>query len=137
MAQGTCMRYLVCLLIGLVIGALATNLVLGALAARDVWPRSIMQVMQHELAAANSAVRGGRCSDADLASPIAHLDLLGGDIGPAVRPGTTPDPVFAGYLHDLRAAVAAAAASGPNCVSRLHALKAVDGACDRCHRDYR
>ncbi|MGA9826730.1 MAG: hypothetical protein WBQ57_00095 [Rhodanobacteraceae bacterium] len=131
------MRYLVCLIIGLAIGALTATTVQNVLLARDVWPRSIMQVMQHELAGARHDIRARHCADADLESSFAHLALLSGDIEPAVQPEKPPDRIFANHVARLRQAIAMARATGSDCERRLPALAAIGEACDACHRDYR
>jgi hypothetical protein len=129
------MRFLVCLLIGLALGALVTRTWLAAVAERHAWPRAVMQVMQHELGAATSVARAGRCKDPALDHGLRHIDSLAGDIAPAT--GRTTDHVFQGYVEDLRKAVATAALDRPACAARATALEAVGKACERCHRDYR
>ncbi|MGA9422904.1 MAG: hypothetical protein WBW61_11120 [Rhodanobacteraceae bacterium] len=131
------MRYLACLIFGVCVGALAATTLANALRARDVWPRSIMRVMQHELAEAHRAVRARRCTDDDLESALAHLGLLSGDIQPAVQPQPPPDRAFARYATHLRSAIATARLAGPDCARRLRTLDAIGRACDACHRDYR
>ena len=44
------MRYLVCLVVGVLIGALCAMTVASVLGARNAWPRAVMTVMQHEFA---------------------------------------------------------------------------------------
>jgi len=46
------MRYVVCLVVGVLIGALCAMTVASVLGARNAWPRAVMTVMQHEFAGA-------------------------------------------------------------------------------------
>ncbi|MGA9343251.1 MAG: hypothetical protein WBV61_13075 [Rhodanobacteraceae bacterium] len=131
------MRYLMCLIIGLFIGALAAATIESALRESDVWPRSIMHVMQHALSSANRSVHQGHCSDADLNPSLRHLALLAGDIEPALQPGRAPEPGFVLDAHQLRAAIAAIAANGSDCAHRRKQLATIGNACDTCHREFR
>ena len=131
------MRYIVCLIAGLLVGALFAMTLANALQRRNAWPRAVMTVMQHELGAARDAARAGRCSATDGAAADAHLGLLGQDLERAF-PDIAEERVFKQYADEFRTAVQkAAAAGGGDCPHRAAALTDVANASDACHRDYR
>ncbi len=130
------MRYLVCLLLGLLFGALLAMTASSALQRRNAWPRAMMIVMQHELAGAREATRQGRCSDASLASSRAHLALLADDLERALLPKGGKDRVLSQYARDLRESVAAWQPDAA-CAAQVEAVSRISQACDACHRDYR
>lgn len=131
------MRYLVCVVVGVLIGAMCALTTASVLGQRNAWPRAVMTVMQHELGAARDDVRAGRCTDADLAAPSAHLQLLSADIEAALLPAGAHDRVFSQYADDLRAQIEAFARPGGDCAARNEALTKVGHACEACHRDYK
>ena len=130
------MRYLVCLIVGLVIGAIAASTAVNAIARREAWPRSVMNVMQHELVGARAAARTQQCALPAVRTASAHLQLLAGDIEPAQLTPGTKDRVFSQYASDLRDRLAKWDA-GADCAHQGAALTAVANACETCHRDYR
>ena len=130
------MRYLVCLIAGLFLGALAASMAVNAVARRHAWPRAVMNVMQHELGDARSAAHEKRCQLPATREAAAHLRLLANDIEPALLPPGVKDPVFAKYTSDLRDALARWNTDA-DCARQGEALSAVAHTCDACHRDYR
>ena len=130
------MRYLVCLAGGLVIGALLALTAANILHARNAYPRALMTLMHHELGGARAAVHDGRCADAGVTAPIAHLRLLAGDIEPALLAPGAHDRVFSQYAADLGTAIDGFDASAAECAARAAALTKISNACDACHRDY-
>lgn len=130
------MRYLVCLIVGLAIGAIAASTVVTAIARRDEWPRGVMNVMQHELVGARAAARAQQCASPAMRAASAHLQLLAGDIELALLAPGTKDRVFSQYASDLRDTLAKWDV-GADCAHQGEALTAVANACETCHRDYR
>ncbi|MBN8726170.1 MAG: hypothetical protein J0H15_00500 [Xanthomonadales bacterium] len=130
------MRYLVCLVVGLLFGAIAASMLVGALSRRDAWPRAVMTVMQHELGAARNAVQAGTCQGEASRAAHARLELLATDIERSVLPPGTRDRVFSQYADQLATAIAAWD-PGAGCAEQASRLAAVAQACDACHRDYR
>lgn len=130
------MRYLVCLIVGLAIGAIAASTVVTAIARRDEWPRGVMNVMQHELVGARAAARAQQCASPAMRTASAHLQLLAGDIELALLAPGTKDRVFSQYASDLRDTLAKWDV-GADCAHQGEALTAVANACETCHRDYR
>ncbi len=130
------MRYLICLIGGVLLGAMIALTVANAMQRRNAWPRAVMNVMQHELYGARDAARAGQCATADAKTSAAHLTLLGQDLERALLPAGAHDRVFTQYANDLRDAVAKAQ-SASDCAQQSAALSDVSNACDACHRDYR
>ncbi|MEP7096479.1 MAG: hypothetical protein ABI748_02345 [Dokdonella sp.] len=130
------MRYLVCLIVGLVVGAITASTFVNATAQREAWPRGIMNVMQHELGNARTATRARQCATPTMQSAASHLQLLATDIEPALLAPGTKDRVFSQYASDLRAALAKWNANA-DCAQQGAALTVVANTCEACHRDYR
>jgi len=127
------MRYVICLLIGLAVGAISATTAASILGHRNAHPRALMRVMQHELGEAREATRSRSC--ADNPRRLATLDVLADGIGTAIPHGDPPDRVFGQYLDDLRKHLTSARSS--DCKAQAAALAEVANACDACHRDYR
>ncbi|HEY6942105.1 hypothetical protein [Dokdonella sp.] len=130
------MRYLVCLVVGVLAGAILAGMYANAMQRRNAWPRALMNVMQHELGAARSAARDGTCAMPSQRRPADHLRLVADDLDAALLPAGAKDRVLSQYIVDFRAAVAAWDAQGP-CPRQAEALTTVANACEACHRDYR
>jgi hypothetical protein len=131
------MRYLICLLGGVLVGALLAFTVANALQRRHPWPRALMNVMQHELAVARDNSHAGQCASPAAQSAASHLALLSRDIEAAMLEPDAKDRVFTKYADDLRSAISVAAAAGPDCAHAAEGWTDVSNACDACHRDYR
>jgi hypothetical protein len=130
------MRYLVCLILGVVIGGLLAMTLANALQRRNAWPRALMNVMQHELGDARNATKGGACPSPVLQRASAHLRLLADDHEPALLAPRSKDRVLSQYTRDFGKAVAAWETSA-DCPRQAEALTAIANACEACHRDYR
>ncbi len=130
------MRYLVCLIVGALIGTLLTMSVVGALQRHNVWPRALMNVMQHELRDARDAVQRPDCSATVLHPARTRLQLLADDVERAALAPGVKDRVFSQYANDLRERLAQWDTDAA-CARQSAALTTVANACDSCHRDYR
>lgn len=130
------MRYLLCLLIGLLAGALLASTAASALQRRNALPRALMTLMQHDLADARGTTRAPACTTERLAAAHARMLLLAGDLERSVLEPATHDRVFTQYADDLRAAIARWDAKAA-CAVQAQALADVGNACEACHRDYR
>jgi hypothetical protein len=130
------MRYLVCLIVGAVIGGLFATTLASALQRRNAWPRALMNVMQHELGDARSAAKGAMCPSPVLQRTSAHLRLLADDLEPTLLAPGSKDRVLSQYARDFGKAVAAWETDA-DCPRQAEALTAIANACEACHRDYR
>lgn len=130
------MRYLLCLLIGLLAGALLASTAASALQRRNAVPRALMTLMQHDLAEARRTTRAPACATVQLAVAHARMRLLAGDLERSVLEPAARDRVFTQYADDLRAAIVRWDAKAA-CAAQAQALADVGNACEACHRDYR
>jgi len=129
------MRSLILLVLGLAVGALAASSVLNALGRRDVYPRGLMNVMQHHAAALREAVRSGKCAGAP--AHVAAMSSLSHDIDSAMYPDSSPEEAFLEYEHRLGDALTAATNAGTECKAVAPAVERITSACDSCHHQYR
>ena len=130
------MRYLVCVLIGLLFGAMLTSMAFNTMARRHALPRGLMNVMQHELGVARRAAQDGSCQQDPSRNAAEHLRLIAASLDPVLLPNGTQDRVLSGYTNDLRKTLAAWDVTAA-CAQQSEALRAVNHSCDACHRDYR
>lgn len=128
------MRHAVTLFIGLLVGVILTVITIRTLNSRkDAYPEALMNVIKHELIAANKTASLPACNDN--ANALDKLALLSNDIIIAMPDQGTPDRVFHQYISNFHEKVVAAGQS--ECAQRKQALTDVKHACDDCHRDYR
>lgn len=130
------MRYLLCVIGGLLIGAMVALTFANAMQRRNAWPRALMTVMQHELGAAREAARANPCNAPVFRSASEHLSLLSADIEPAMLEPGSADRVFSQYAGDLHTAIGKMQAAD-SCAAQAEAATLAKQACDACHRDYR
>lgn len=134
------MRPLLLILLGIVIGALATANIVNALRQRDAYPRGLMSVMQHHLAGLRERASTTNCSSADVQTHLAVMHILANQIEGAVYAKQHVDAEFHGDVDRLRLALDAATSTtaAPNpCAALTAALVRVGDACDNCHRTFR
>jgi len=129
------MRNLVLLLLGLVVGAAGTASALNVLRQRDAYPRGLMAVMQHHLAALREDVRTNRCKDRS-GPHLQVMRTLAGGIESAVYPDDDADSPFREYARRLRDSLGAVPADA-DCPALSPFLAKIGEACDACHRQYR
>ena len=127
------MRYFVCLLVGLIAGAITATTAVRFLNQRDPYPEALMNVMKHEMGRASAAAEKLQCEEDGYA--LSKLAMMAGDIEIAFPDGEKPDRVFHQYVESLRKAVYKA--GDTPCPQRSQALTDLKNACDDCHRDYR
>jgi cytochrome c556 len=130
------MRYLLCLLIGLLAGAVLASTAASALQRRNAVPRALMTLMQHDLAAARGATHSAGCTVDELPETRASLQYLAGELERTVLAPGARDRVFVQYADDLRATISRWDPEGA-CTAQAQALVDVGNACKACHRDYR
>ena len=127
------MRNFLLVALGLALGVLATSNIINALQRRDAYPRGVMNVMQHHMAALHDDLRRQRCVDPGQEHWLT-LRALAGQIGTAVYRGDTPEPPFREFEKRLADAVAASPA---DCKELAPALERIGAVCEDCHRQYR
>jgi hypothetical protein len=130
------MRYLLCLLLGALAGALLASTAASALQRRNELPRALMTLMKHDFAAARNGARGSNCTVPSQMATRTRLERSAADIEHRMLAPSAKDRVFTQYAQDLRGAIARWDASS-SCALQAEALTAIGHACDACHRDYR
>lgn len=131
-------RYFFLFLVGLVVGAIATVMLLRALDARkDHFPDSLMVVQGWHVDRFKAAVQGNRCAASDLVPHLQALRALANDLEPGF-PGLADDPRFKDHASKYRATLNAALATPPqDCTAAGTALEHIGESCKACHQDFR
>lgn len=131
-------RYLFLLILGLVVGMVATVMVLRALDARkDHFPEALMEVQGWHMGQLKAAMEQNRCSATDVLPHLQALRTLGNDLEPAF-PDLRDDERFRTAAAGMRAAADKAIAAPPlSCESVAAAMKSLGDGCKSCHRDFR
>jgi len=131
------MRYVLMLVLGIAIGALAMSQIGKILAARDAYPRGVMAVMQQHYGALRRALAGPVCKAADNQANLAWVAQMSTQINPALNPQAA-DLRFDRYVRKLHANIAAAQAIAPaDCPALRPAVQRIGAACTACHQVYR
>ncbi len=134
-------KYLILLSVGLVIGVIATVMVLRAVEGRKDWqdhyPAAAMHLMAAHSAQLQVSLKANRCSAIDTLPHLRALRTIANDLEPAF-PGLSDDTRFAGHASQLRATLDAALASPPlNCEGLVATTKEIGENCKACHQDFR
>lgn len=131
-------RYLFVAILGLVIGIVATVMLMRSWQARqDPFPDSLMHVMGRQFELLRDAQAQNRCTNTDAAPRLQSLRFLSNDIDLAF-PGLKDDKRFSQHSARLRAALDQSLANVPNdCVTLTETNKQIGEACKACHQDFR
>lgn len=136
--QGNGARYLFMLLLGLVLGVVATVMALRAIEARrDYFPGSVMHVQQWHLGRLRASIDQNRCAASDALPHLQSLRVMANDIEPAF-PGLSDDQRFADSASQLRADLDAALSNPPqDCAGLTGVVQTIGQSCKACHQDFR
>lgn len=131
-------RYLFLMILGLVVGAIATVMAMRALDARkDHFPDSLMEVQGWHMGQLKSAMEQNRCGATDVLPHLQTLRMLGNDLEPAF-PDLRDDERFRTAASAMRAAADKAITAPPlSCESLAATMKSLGDSCKACHRDFR
>jgi hypothetical protein len=131
-------RYLFLLLLGLVLGVVATVMVLRALDARkDKFPGALMEMQGWHMAQLEAAMDSNRCAATDVLPHLQGLRVSANHVD-AAFPGLREDQRFAKASADLRAVLDRSLASPPlNCAGVGAAMAEIGETCKACHQDFR
>lgn len=131
-------RYLFLLILGLVVGVIATVMALRALEARkDHFPGALMEVQGWHMGQLKSAMEQNRCSASDVVPHLQALRMTANDLEPAF-PDLRDDERFKTAAAAMRGAVDKAITAPPlSCESLAGTMKAVGDTCKGCHRDFK
>ncbi|HEU0153777.1 MAG TPA: hypothetical protein VFQ84_10600 [Arenimonas sp.] len=131
------MRFLIVGVIGLLVGALCTLVLVNSLRQGTAYPNGVMAVMSAQMKGLNQSLKQNRCASADLAPRLQTLRYVGNDIEPAFLP-TSDDERFIAHASQLRAALDAALAAPPaDCAAARVVVDRVSSGCQDCHRDFK
>ena len=131
-------RYLFLLILGLVVGMVATVMAMRALDARkDHFPDSLMEVQGWHMGQLKAAMEQNRCGATDVLPHLQTLRMLGNDLEPAF-PDLRDDERFRTAAAAMRAAADKAVSAPPlSCQSLAGTMKSLGDSCKACHRDFR
>ena len=131
-------RYLFLLVLGLVLGAVATVMALRALEARkDQFPEALMHVQQWHLGQLKADMEQNRCNPTDVLPHLQSLRMTANDLD-AAFPDLRDDQRFATASAAMRATMDKAVASPPlTCEGVGAAMKSIGESCKGCHQDFR
>lgn len=131
-------RYLFLMILGFVVGIVATVMVLRALDARkDHFPDALMEVQGWHMGQLKGAMEQNRCAATDVLPHLQALRMTANDLE-AAFPGLSDDQRFRDAASAMRGAVDKAIASPPlSCESLGGTMKSIGDTCKGCHRDFR
>ncbi len=131
-------RYLFLFLIGLVVGVVATVMLMRVLQERkDPFPDSVMHVMQHHAERLGATIAQNRCAATDTVPHARALRTMANDLEPAF-PGLADDSRFTGHTSQFRAKLDAALAAPPtDCAAATALNDSIKESCKGCHQDFR
>lgn len=130
-------RYLFLFLLGLIVGGVATVLIMRALQARqDPFPHSLMHVLGKQSGLLKQNAEQNRCDATDALPRLHTLRALGNDLELGF-PGLKDDARFVQHASGFRAALDGALASPPQDCQGLNAtVQRIGEACKACHQDF-
>ena len=131
-------RYLFLMLLGLVLGAIATVMVLRALdQRRDPFPEALMYVQQWHMDQLKADMEQNRCNATDVLPHLQALRMTSNDLE-AAFPGLKEDQRFGVASSAMRATMDKAVANPPlTCEGVGAAMKSIGEGCKGCHQDFR
>lgn len=137
-SSSTLYRYLFMAALGLLVGIVATVMLMRALQARrDPFPSSLMQVMAHQSQQLAASHRQNRCTANDALQRLQSLRALSNDLE-AAFPELADDHRYAAHASLLRARLDQALAAPADSCAALHATRTrIEEACKACHQDFR
>ncbi|MFT4178026.1 MAG: hypothetical protein QM612_00960 [Thermomonas sp.] len=131
-------RYLFMLILGLVLGVVATVMILRALnERRDPFPHALMHVQQWHMGQLKGDMEKNRCNPTDVLPHLQALRLAANDLD-AAFPGLADDERFQAATSAMRAATDKAIANPPlSCEGVGATMKSIGETCKGCHQDFK
>ena len=131
-------RYLFLLILGLVLGVIATVMAMRALEQRkDHFPEALMQVQQWHMGQLKGDMEQNRCNATDILPRLQALRVTANDLD-AAFPDLRDDTRFTTASAAMRAATDKAIANPPLTCDGLGAtMKSIGETCKGCHQDFR
>lgn len=131
-------RYLFLMILGFVVGIVATVMLLRAWQARqDPFPDALMHVQGWHMGQLDAAQKANQCTAASTLPHLQALRMMTTNLEDAF-PGLRDDERFRSAASSMRAAADRAIANPPqDCAALATTLKALSDGCRGCHRDFR
>lgn len=131
-------RYLFLLILGLVLGVIATVMAMRALEQRkDHFPDALMHVQQWHMGQLRADMEANRCNATDILPHLQALRVTANDLD-AAFPNLRDDTRFTTASAAMRAATDKAIANPPlTCDGMGAAMKSIGETCKGCHQDFR
>ena len=131
-------RYLFLLILGLVLGVVATVMAMRALEQRkDHFPEALMQVQQWHMGQLKGDMEQNRCNATDVLPHLQALRVSANDLE-AAFPDLRDDQRFKTAASAMRAAADKAVANPPlTCEGVGAAMRSLGESCKACHQDFR
>ena len=131
-------RYLFLLILGLVLGAIATVMVMRALNERkDHFPDALMHVQQWHMGQLKADMEQNRCNATDVLPHLQALRMTANDLD-AAFPELRDDQRFTAASTAMRATMDKAVSAPPlTCEGVGAAMKEIGESCKGCHQYFR
>ena len=131
------MRYFFVWVLGLVIGIIATMMLIRAWQARqDPFPKAIMSVQKFHMKALKHNLEQNRCAATDTIPHLQTLRRTADDLE-AAFPDLAKDDRFVKHASDFRKVLDASLASPPmSCDGVKQTLALIGDQCKACHDDF-
>lgn len=131
-------RYLVLLVLGVVLGAIATVMVMRALQQRqDPFPEALMHVQNWHMGQLKADMEQNRCNATDILPHLQALRVTATDID-AAFPDLRDDQRFGVASAAMRATMDKVMTNPPlSCAGVGAAMKEIGQSCKGCHQDFR
>ena len=131
-------RYLFMLILGLVLGVIATVMAMRALEQRkDPFPDALMHVQQWHMGQLKADMEQNRCAATDVLPHLQALRTTANDLD-AAFPELADDQRFQAASAAMRAATDKAVSAPPLTCEGLGAtMKSLGDGCKACHQDFR
>ncbi len=131
-------RYLFMLILGLVLGVIATVMAMRALEQRkDPFPDALMHVQQWHMGQLKADMEQNRCAATDVLPHLQALRTTANDLD-AAFPELADDQRFQAASAAMRAATDKAVSNPPlSCEGIGATMKSLGDACKACHQDFK
>ena len=131
-------RYLFLLILGLVLGVIATVMAMRAMEQRkDPFPHALMHVQQWHIGQLKGDMEQNRCNATDILPHLQALRVTANDLD-AAFPDLRDDTRFTTASAAMRAATDKAIANPPlTCDGVGATMKSIGETCKGCHQDFR
>lgn len=136
--QSKASRYLFVLILGLLVGVVATVMAMRAIQERqDHFPDSLMTVFAKQAQLLGESQKQNRCASTDVMPRLQTLRALSNDLDLAF-PGLKDDARFQQHASQFRATLNDALANPPaDCTVLAVNLQKLGNDCKACHQDFK